>query len=153
MRTTHKRCQRNSHRGGFTLLEVLLVLIILGVIAAVVVPRLLGTQERANVNATRASIHGLAETLELYAVEHDATYPETLDSLLSPVDRNGNAMKPYLNEVPLDPWGQPLNYRTESDANTGQILVRIWSNGPNRQNEDGSGDDINNWDQTQQQTK
>ena len=65
---------RRKKRRGFTLLEVLLVLVILGVIAAVVVPGLLGRQEKAMIDATRLSIKGLEHILELYALEHDAEY-------------------------------------------------------------------------------
>lgn len=142
------RVQRKERRrrGGFTLLEVLLVLVILGVLAALVVPNLLGTQERALINKTSADIAGLEETLELYAVEHRAQYPETLEDLLQPLDVKEQPMKPYLDEFPKDAWEQPLNYELTTDANrAGALVPRIWSNGPNGQNEDGSGDDINNW--------
>ncbi len=139
---------RAQTRRGFTLLEVLLVLVILGVIAAMVVPNLLGTQERANEKATRASIAGLEETMKTYAVEHSARYPETLDVLLNPTDAQGNAQKPYLDDTPKDAWGQPFNYELSSDANrAGALVPKIWSNGANGTNEDGSGDDINNWDE------
>jgi general secretion pathway protein G len=131
---------------GFTLMEVLLVLVILGAIAALVVPRLTGSQERALIMATATRIKELEAKLELYAVEHTATYPETLEQLLQPVDLDGQPMKPYETEYPKDAWQQPLNYELTFDSNAaGAAQVRIWSNGPNRQNDKGSGDDINNW--------
>jgi general secretion pathway protein G len=124
----------------------MLVLVILGVIAALVVPRMLGTQERANVRATETHITQLEAAIALYAVEHDAGNPESLDDLLQPVDLNGNAMKPYMTEYPKDAWRQPLNYETSIDDNAaGMVVVRIWSNGPNKRDDGGSGDDINNW--------
>ena len=150
MRVRKTKNDQPRRRGGFTLLEVLLVLIILGVIAALVVPQLMGTQERANINATRASVHGLEETLKLYSVEHSARPPQTLDDLLHPKDLKGQAMKPYLDEFPKDAWGQALNYDPGSAA--GSNTPRIWSNGPNGQNEDGGGDDINNWSERQSGT-
>lgn len=140
--------RRTAARQAFTLLEVLLVLVILGVLAAMVVPNILGTQERANANATRASIKGLDETLKTYAVEHSARYPETIEVLLNPTDAQGNAQKPYLDEFPTDAWGQPFNYELTTDASRANMTVpRIWSNGPNGTNEDGSGDDISNFNE------
>ena len=143
----HRRIKRQTRR-GFTLLEVLLVLVILGVIAGLVVPRLFGTQERAMVQKTEADIKGLENTLQLYAIDHFATYPETLDDLLQPQDEDGNQMNPYLDNYPRDAWRQPFNYQVEHDESIAGGLqnARIWSNGPNRQNDDGLGDDINNWD-------
>ncbi len=140
---------RRIGRGGFTLLEVLLVLVILGVLAAFLVPRLTGTQQRAYRKAAEVAIKDLEAKVEMYAVDHDATYPQSLEDLLSPVDRDGKPMAPYLKELPKDPWGRPFNYQVETDPNTGQQIVRIWSNGPNGQNENGAGDDIANWNVSQ----
>jgi general secretion pathway protein G len=129
-------------------LEVLLVLVILGVIAALVVPRLTGSQERAMVMATKTRIKELEAKVEMYAIEHDATYPESLNDLLQPLDRDGQAMKPYETEFPKDAWQQPLNYELAVDQNAaGSVVPRIWSNGPNRQNDNGGSDDLNNWSQ------
>lgn len=138
--------QDRRRREGFTLLEVLLVLVILGVIAALVVPRLTGSQERALIMATQTGIKELEAKVELFAIEHDATYPESLDALLNPVDRDGKPMKAYATEAPKDAWREPLNYELAGDGGAVESIVpRIWSNGPNRQNDNGSGDDINNW--------
>jgi general secretion pathway protein G len=146
---------RNTRRrGGFTLIEVLLVLAILGVIAAMVVPNLLGQQKKAMVNTTRSSIHGLETSLQAYAVDHDGELPtggtEEMFSMLSqPKDRDGNPMKdPYIDKRPVDAWNQPLNYRYPATKQNNSTKADIWSSGPNKQNEDGGGDDINNWTQT-----
>ena len=145
---------RNRRRGGFTLIEVLLVLAILGVIAAMVVPNLLGRQKKAMVDQTKTNIHGLDTTLQAYAIDHDGELPqgsqeEMFTALTQPKDRDGNVMKdPYIDKRPLDAWGTPLNYRYPATKQNNTSKADIWSNGPNRQNEDGSGDDINNWTQT-----
>lgn len=142
-----KRSTRTQQkRRGFTLLEVLLVLVILGVIAALVVPQLTGSQERAMIMAAKTSIKQLEAKVEHYAIEHDATYPETLDDLVQPLDRDGRPMRPYEKEYPRDPWKQPFNYElAQADDDAGGFVPRIWSNGPNKRNDDGGGDDINNW--------
>lgn len=144
---------RRKHRRGFTLLEVLLVLAILGVIAAMVVPQLLGTQRKAMIDATRSGMEGLEQTLKLYAIHHDAEFPhgnqETLvSSLLKPTDRDGNDMAPYLDDQPKDAWGQMFFYEWPNTKGGSSTKPAIWSSGPNKQNEDGSGDDINNWSQS-----
>ena len=136
--------RRPRRRSAFTLLEVLLVLIILGVIAALVVPNLLGTQERSYVNATRASVKGLEQTIKFYSVEHEGKFPQSIDDLLQPVDTKGQTMKPYLDEYPKDAWGNRMNYELSTQGTAG-TTPRVWSNGLNEQNDDGGGDDINNW--------
>jgi general secretion pathway protein G len=140
----------SSRRAAFTLLEVLLVLIILGVIAALVVPNLLGTQERSYINATKSSIKGLEQTMKIYSVDHEARFPQSIDDLLKPVDAQGQEMKPYLDEYPKDAWGNRINYELATEGTAG-AKPRIWSNGLNEQNDDGGGDDINNWTTTDEQ--
>lgn len=144
---------RRSRRAAFTLIEVLLVLAILGLIAAMVVPNLLGQQQRANISATRASISGLEQTLKLYAIDHDGEFPEgnqaaALAVLMEPVDRSGQPMTPYLEKIPVDAWNQPFYYAYPNTKAPRSTKPAIWSSGPNKQNEEGSGDDINNWVET-----
>ncbi len=149
--TNKSRCSRQFQprpRHGFTLLELLIVLAILGVIAAMVVPNVLGTQQKANVKATQNSIHGLEQALKLYAVDNAGQYPsggqEVIQSLMSKTDAKGNVVEPLLQEMPLDAWGQQLFYEYPS-SKTEANKPAIWSAGPNKQDEQGAGDDVNNW--------
>jgi general secretion pathway protein G len=147
MKKSQTQTKRELRRRGFTLLEVLLVLAILGVIAAMVVPRLIGQQEGAMINTTKIGITGLEDALKLYTVDHEGSYPETLEELLAPEDREGNRLPALLPSIPMDAWGNPFSYRVEADQEVQTMMVaRIWSWGPDRQDDDGSGDDINNWD-------
>ena len=123
MKKLQTRTTRQLRRRGFTLLEVLLVLAILGVIAAMVVPRLIGSQQRAMIDTTKASIHALQRTTDLYAVDHDGAYPETLDNLLNPVDRYEQPMQPYLDLIPKDAWGEVIHYLAEVDQNRGNMIA------------------------------
>ncbi|MFN3158981.1 MAG: type II secretion system major pseudopilin GspG [Rubinisphaera brasiliensis] len=152
MRKTMNRLEtetRRPSRLGFTLLEVLLVLAILGVIAAMVVPQLLGRQQKAMVDTTRTSITNLEQALKMYAIDHDGQYPEgsqeALNTLMQPTDRNGQAMAPYLESLPKDAWGEMLFYEWPNSKTSNGIKPAIWSAGPNKRNESGSGDDVNNW--------
>jgi general secretion pathway protein G len=142
------KSNRRRVRRGFTLLEVLLVLVILGVIAALVVPQLTGTQQRSLIMATKVKISDVEKTVNMYAIDHNATFPPTLNDLVSPMDLNNQPMAPYVKELPLDAWQHPINYEPPTGAGAGGASPRIWSNGPNGQNESGSGDDINNWTTT-----
>lgn len=139
-------------RLAFTLLELLIVLAIIAAIAAMVVPNVLGSQRRANERATAASISGLEQTLKLYAADNDGEYPqggdEVLELLLATEDEDGDAIDPLLESEPLDAWGEPLHYEyPNKKANS--VKPAIWSSGPDRSNEQGDGDDVNNWDEDQ----
>lgn len=134
-----------SRRRGFTLTEVLLVLAILGVIAAMVVPNLLGRQREALIKSTKMSIKAMEDACEQYAVTHNGDYPkgsqeEVIQLLMNPgADVDGKAISPYLKEVPKDAWRNPLNYQYTDEAALGP---KIWSSGPNGVNDEGAGDDV-----------
>ena len=127
---------------GFTLIEMLLVVIILSTLAAMIVPRFTGRAEEARVAAARADIHAhLASALDLYELDN-GTFPASLDALLTDP---GNAKKwrgPYLKQRKNlnDPWGRPYTYRCPGTNNPDYDLS---SAGPDGQ--DGTADDITNW--------
>jgi general secretion pathway protein G len=140
-----------SRRTGFTLIEVLLVLVIIGVIGAMVLPQVLGRQQKAMIDACRGSIKGVEGGLDLYKLDHQGTYPqggqEALEQLKNPVDLDGNPVDAYI-EKDLDPWNQKFFYEYPNTKGGNTSKPAIWSAGPNGKNESGGGDDINNWDAT-----
>ena len=141
-----------ARRSGFTLIEVLLVLAILGVIAALVVPNLLGTQEKANIKATQLAIKNFQSLSEQYAIDHNGRPPqgsqeEAVEMLRNPVSTDGREIQPYVDTAPKDGWGEPLFYRFPSSNQTIASKPDIWSAGPDGRNDDGGGDDVNNWSQ------
>ncbi len=104
-------------RAGFTLIELMLVIVIIGALAAMVVPRLAGRSEEARVGAAKADINGnLSLALRLYEVDN-GRYPSTeqgLDALMQrptapPVPENWKG--PYVEREPLDPWRRKYVYR------------------------------------------
>lgn len=144
-----RRFHSQRSRRGFTLLEILIVLAIIGVIAAMAVPRLLGQQRAANIKTTKAAIDALEQAANLYAVGNAGSPPENVQLLMQKGPDGTDAL---LDKIPTDAWGTPLNYEyPNTKANVSRPA--IWSSGENRQNENGGGDDINNWQDLAANTK
>ena len=133
-------------RDGFTLIEVLLVLVILVILASLVGFYARGAQKTALENAARSQIGNFKTCIEGYQLDV-RSYPSTsqgLQALITPPSdlRNAERWKgPYMDarEVPLDPWDSPYQYQLIDPDN-----YRIWSVGPD--GADGSEDDISSTD-------
>jgi len=141
------RHRRRSKEKGFTLVEVLLVLVILVVIASLAVTAYGPVRKQANVKAARAQIGVFESALGLFQV-NIGDYPQTdqgLEALReAPSDLNNpdDWAGPYLQKpVPNDPWGQPYQY--EYPGTHDEHMPDIWSMGPDMQ--DGTDDDVGNW--------
>lgn len=99
---------------GFTLIELMVVVMILGVLAALVVPRVMSRPDQARVVAARADIARIDQQLKLYRLDNNR-YPTTEQGLQALVTRPSSGpqtqnWKQYLDKVPLDPWGNPYQY-------------------------------------------
>ena len=147
-RQTSPRSISASVRAAFTLLELLIVLAILAALAAMVVPNLLGSQRKANIKTTEASIAGFEQALKLYAADHAGEYPagsdEVVELLMAVENEEGEAINPTLEAIPKDAWERPLHYEYPNKKAT-STKPAIWSDGPNMTNEQGEGDDVSNW--------
>lgn len=100
-------CRRG---GGFTLLELLVVLVIIGLLAGFVGPKYFSQVGKAEIKAARAQIDALGKALDQFRLDN-GYYPSTEQGLAALIERPSNAAKwdgPYLSKaVPLDPWGNP----------------------------------------------
>src|SRR5262245_52074466 len=105
---------------GFTLIEILIVVIILGVLASLVVPRLAGRTEEARVAAAHSDIEGgLALALDVYEADN-GRYPTQLQDLVSAPSTSRNWKGPYLKKgLPRDPWNHSYEYRFPGAQNRG----------------------------------
>ncbi len=128
---------------GFTLVEILLVVAIIGTLAALVIPRIAGTSEHAKEVAAAADIHGGIKTaLDHYEIDN-GSYPRSLNDLLQQPADAKNWHGPYLdgNQLPVDPWSNPYIYYFPGKHNqTGYDLLSMGLDG-----KEGTDDDIGNW--------
>ena len=125
---------------GFTLIELMLVVIIIGVLVSMVAPRLAGRSEEARVAAARADIDAnISVALDLYELDNN-TYPAALDDLRTKPVSASNWKGPYIKTRPQDPWGNVYVYKFPGERNPDYDL---YSKGPD--GKDGGEDDINNW--------
>ena len=136
------RSRKNSRR-GFTLVELLLVLVILGILAAHVLPKFTGRTEQARVTAAQTQIASFGTALDAFEVD-TGSYPRGNDGLMQLVAQPSDVTNwrgPYLKDaIPLDPWGHPYVYEFPGKMNPSGYDVR--SAGPDGQL--GTNDDIVN---------
>jgi len=140
---SHVRTSRM--RRGFTLVELLLVMVILAVLAAVVVPKMIGRGEQARVTAAKQDIHQFEMQLDTFEVDN-GRYPTNEEGLAAlAVQPSGLTTwkGPYIKSQTgfKDPWGNAYVYRSPGTQNPNG--VDIFSTGPG--GKDSSGNDINNW--------
>ena len=134
-------------RRGFTLIEILLVATIIGMLAAMVVPRLVGRTKQAMAARAKADISAIGLALDLYELD-TGEYPSSLESLTAkdaPSSLSDEAKSrwngPYLKRgLPSDPWGRPYVFSRESQHSQDYDLSSI---GPDGQP---GNDDITNWE-------
>jgi general secretion pathway protein G len=126
---------------GFTLVEMLLVVTIIGILAALVIPRIAGTSDKARITAAQTDIKsGIKTALDRYEVEN-GFYPKSLQDLVQAPSDAKNWGGPYLEEIPKDPWSQPYVYIYPGRNNPNSY--DLYSIG--RDGRDGTDDDIGNW--------
>ena len=99
---------------GFTLIELMVVLAIIGVLAALIVPNVIGRADDARVTAARTDVGNLMQALKLYKLDN-MRYPTSEQGLQALVARPTTEpvpsnWKPYLDKLPNDPWGRPYQY-------------------------------------------
>ncbi len=137
---------RRLARRGFTLIELMVVLVIIGVLAALVVPNVLDRADDARVTAARTDIGNLMQALKLYKLDNQR-YPTAEQGLQALVARpatgpNPPNWKPYLEKLPNDPWGRPYQF-----ANPGvKGEIDVFSLGADGQpGGDGKDADLGSW--------
>jgi general secretion pathway protein G len=129
---------------GFTLIELMVVVIIIAALAGMVLPRLLPVSDEAKRNIALGDMANIGVALKLYRLHCDRfpSSEEGLDALLSAPGSARNWKGPYLEKRALDPWKRPYRYKCPGGHNASGF--DIWSLGPSEQD---SGDDVTNWEE------
>ncbi len=134
---------RRKSREAFTLIELLLVLVILAVLAAVIVPKFTSRSKDAKISAAKADISNLETALDAYEVDN-GEYPNSqqgLNALVEAPSGTKNWKGPYVKKIPNDPWGNPYVFVSPGSHNTQGYDIQSY--GPDGR--DGGNDDIANF--------
>lgn len=142
--TPFNHSERRDQR-AFTLIELLLVLVILGILAAIVVPKFAGRTEQARITAAQTQISSFSTALDAFEVDN-GYYPKGKSGLTDLVQQPRDAKNwhgPYLKDIPKDPWQNDYIYEAPGRHNTSSY--DLMSMGPDGRV--GGDDDISNWQQ------
>ncbi len=154
-----------KRKGGFTIIELIVVMTIILILAGLITGAAQKAKERAMVTKARAMIAALETALGMLQADEGIYPPSGIDKLyssltstanlttygLSTVNWSGPYMNFQTNEVSgsniLDSWGSAYHYANPSDSSRSGFTnyVDIWSNGPNKTDNNGGSDDITNW--------
>ena len=138
--------QTNTRNSGFTLIEVMVVVVILGILASIIIPKIMDKPDQARVVKAKQDIQAIQSALEIYRLDN-YVYPTTdqgLDALVAKPTSNPPPphWSQYLARLPVDPWGHPYMYLNPGSHGA----VDIWSYGADGQpGGDGINADIGNW--------
>ncbi len=138
---------RRVRDAGFTLIEIMVVVIILGILAATIIPQFVGTTQEAKVNAAQVDIRTLKVALERFFMHMDR-YPsneEGLKVLVSPPLEGTKSWRgPYIEKLSQDPWHNPYVYRTPGQH--GSKAYDLWSRGADgAEGGEGINADVTSW--------
>lgn len=131
---TLKPIPRRSGDAGVTLIEMMVVLVMISVVAAIIVPNVIGRPDEARASVAQTDLRSIASALELYRLDN-RTYPTTGQGLAAlveppvspPIPRNW-AQNGYLTTLPQDPWGNPYVYQSPGTAG-GFDLISLGADG------------------------
>ncbi|WP_028241686.1 type II secretion system major pseudopilin GspG [Stutzerimonas azotifigens] len=141
---------RNATQRGFTLIEIMVVVVILGILAALVVPQVMNRPDQAKVTVAKGDIKAIAAALDMYKLDN-FSYPSTQQGLQALVQRPSGNPQPknwnrdgYLKRLPKDPWGNDYQYLSPGTQGP-YDLYSLGADG--KQGGSDLNADIGNWDQ------
>lgn len=134
-----------NNQRGFSLIEIMVVVVILGILASLVVPKIMSRPDEARIVKAKQDVLAIQSALDLYKLDNNV-YPSTEQGLMALVEKpNSNPeprdWKPYLKSLPKDPWGRDYLY-----LNPGQHgEIDIFTYGPSGQANSDSTGEVGNW--------
>jgi len=103
----------NHRQGGFSLIEIMVVVVIMGILATLIVPNLMDRPDQARIVAARQDVAALMQALKLYRLDN-GRYPTAEQGLQAlahaPASGQASSRRAYMDRLPLDPWGTPYQY-------------------------------------------
>ncbi|MGM0434781.1 MAG: type II secretion system major pseudopilin GspG [Pseudomonadota bacterium] len=141
---------KHANRGrGFTLIEIMVVMVILGLLVALVAPNIMGRGDEARVTAAEAQLRNISSALDLYRLDN-SQYPSTEQGLDALVEKPSGSPEPsnwnpegYMNAIPKDPWGNEYQY-VQPGSEGPYDLYSFGADG--REGGEGVNADISVWD-------
>ena len=140
---------RSIHRrlGAFTIIEIMVVVVIIGILAAAIIPQFIGTTSDAKISTAKGNVAELESALERFNIHMDRhpTSEEGLKALVeAPAGEESKWRGPYIKLLRVDPWGVPYQYRNPGTHHTEGF--DLWSRGADKADGgQGEGADIGNW--------
>jgi general secretion pathway protein G len=139
---------RRTRQGGFTLIEIMVVMAIIAMLAAMVGPRLIRQQEKAAIKAAQGQVAQLSTALDTFRLDM-GRYPSTQEGLQALMQPPSGATRwdgPYLSKsvMPMDPWDNAYQYRAPGGGGRPYDLFSFGADGA--PGGDGDGRDISNWE-------
>ena len=134
----------NRNKKGFTLVELLIVVVIIGALVAMIMPRLTGRGEQAKIVAAKADIQAnIATALKIYELDNGIFPPSSGGGLSALMKKSASAINwngPYLEREPVDPWGRKYQYKCPGEHRKDYDLYSLGRDGTE------SADDVQNWE-------
>jgi general secretion pathway protein G len=130
----------NPQQGGMTLVEIMVVVTIIGVVMGAVGFYAIPMLNKANCKTAWSEAQTIAQAVSVYQTENNGDCPKSLDDLVQ---------GKFLSKAPVDPWGQPFNYKCPGDKAADG--ADIWSKGRDKQ--EGTEDDVRGWAKMDDQCK
>lgn len=141
-------CMNKKQSAGFTLLEIMIVVVILGILGALIIPNIMSSPDEARVTVTRTDIQAIGNALNMYKLDN-FVYPDTNLGLEALVTKPSNVKKwregGYLPRLPKDPWGNEYLYISPGANGRGYDLYSLGADGA--EGGEAAAADITSWEE------